>query len=263
MTRQELERKTIAALRTLAKAEGVRLRPTLKKKEIVALLAKAFEAKATGQGRTEAANVHSAPLTPRPADIPREYGSNQIIALVRDPFWLYVYWEVLPETLGEANRRLGDSDPGRVGLAEARLTLRLYDMQDGALDVAEVADSPSQVQVSHFWDIEIFERIGNWYIHSGRPDRTYRVDIGVKSPAGLFATIARSNIVHTPPDAPSSRLDEEWWTITYKGAGTGEDFERTATGAFDEGRRLPLDQMEREAQALLASPLFSMRVPIR
>lgn len=256
MTRKELEKKTIASLRSLAKGQGVRLRPSLKKKEIIDLLLPLFQdeertpevsgpgSKAVlgAEGKKEDApalaghagegEVHDEKVlfSSSPAfqqavespysEIPREYGENRIVLLVRDPEWVYAYWEVTPDALGDANRRAGDP--------EARLTLRVY-------DVTEAKDLTS------FWDIELYQRIGNWYIEVGRPERTYLVDIGMKSRAGTFATIARSNTGQTPPNAPSPRFDEEWWTVEWD--------REVVVAPFDEGRRLPPVQAEADTRA--------------
>ncbi|HZR45277.1 MAG TPA: DUF4912 domain-containing protein [Candidatus Manganitrophaceae bacterium] len=256
MTRKELEKMTIAALRAMAKARSTKLRPTLKKKEIIDLLLLSFqnheeprperlsrkapaaapqtkrrtEPKLKGHAGEGEAHDEKVILNPSPvfekspdspyAEIPREYRENRIVLLVRDPEWVYAYWEVTPDAMGEANRRLADS--------EARLTLRVY-------DITEMKD------LTYFWDIEVYQRIGNWYIDVGRPDRTYLVDVGMKSGSGGFATIARSNAGHTPPNAPSSRFDEEWWTVEWD--------REVIVSPFDEGRRLPLEPIEKEMEA--------------
>src|SRR5688500_10225957 len=98
MTREELERKPIGALRALAKAHGVRIRSTLEGKELVALLSEArgvaspAEAKTSLSPKMEAhrgegeARGEKVVFAARAAEIPREYGSNAIVTLVRDPF---------------------------------------------------------------------------------------------------------------------------------------------------------------------------------
>lgn len=255
MTRKELEKMTIASLRSLAKTRAAKLRPTLKKKEIIDLLLsflqndrrakpqaalpeaavpslkgkKEADPKLKGHAGEGEARDEKVILDPLPilekgpespyAEIPREYYENRIVLLIRDPEWLYAYWEVTPDAMGDANRRAAD--------AEARLTLRIY-------DITEMKD------LTYFWDIEIYQRIGNWYIHVGRPDRTYLTDIGMKSTDGKFATIARSNAGHTPPNGPSDRFDEEWWTV--------ERDREVVVSPFDEGRRLPLEQFEKEIE---------------
>lgn len=40
-------------------------------------------------------------------ELPARYGKDQIVALVKDPYWLYVYWEVTPEKRAEFDRRYG------------------------------------------------------------------------------------------------------------------------------------------------------------
>lgn len=243
MNRQELEKKNIAALRSLAKAHSIRLHPSMRKSKIISLLLDSFspqekreQAPSTekealtaskmtehaGEGNIQGEKIDISTSTlPR---IPMEYGLNQVVALARDPWWIFSYWEVTQDGIGESHRRLADP--------ESRLTLRVY-------DVSERAD------LSHFWDIEIYNRIGNWYVDVGRPDRNFLIDVGMKSRSGAFATIARSNSAHTPPAGPSDRFDEEWWAPE-------------GSSASDEGRRLPLEPFEQERQAVSITSLFSL-----
>lgn len=240
MNRQELEKKNIAALRSLAKTHSIRLRPSMRKSEIVSVLLESLspaekrepapltekeavtasrmtEHVGEGEAEEERADVGIATYP----EIPMEYGVNQVVALVRDPWWIYSYWEVTHEGIGETHRKLADP--------ESRLALRVYDLSERS-------------DLTHFWDIDVDHRIGNWYVDVGKPDRNFLIDIGMKSRSGAFATIARSNSAHTPPAGPSDRFDEEWWSPE-------------GTLASDEGRRLPLEPFEQEREAI--SSLFS------
>jgi len=240
MNRQDLEKKSIAALRSLAKAHAIRLRPSMRKSEMISSLLQTLSA---GEIREPAPSTEKEAVTAsrmtehagesepqeerieagtRP-EIPMEYGVNQVVALVRDPWWIHGYWEVTPEGIGESRRRLADP--------ESRLTLRVYDVSE-------------RVDMTHFWDIEIDHRIGSWYVDVGKPDRDFLIDIGMKSRSGAFAAIARSNSAHTPPAGPSDRFDEAWW-------------EPEGRLASDEGRRLPLEPFEREREAISATSPFS------
>src|SRR5579884_1306810 len=243
MNKQELEKKNIAALRSLAKAHSIRLRPSLRKSEIISVLLNALSSK---EGRepapsTEKEAITASKMTEHAGEgeaqderaevstftypsIPMEYGIDQVVALVRDPWWIFSYWEVTPGRMSETQRKLADP--------ESRLALRIYDTSE-------------RTDLTHFWDIEIYHRVGNWYVDVGKPDRNYLIDVGLKSRSGEFATIARSNSAHTPPAGPSDLFDEEWWTL-----------ERAF--ASDEGRRLPLEPFEKERQAISATSLFSM-----
>ncbi len=242
MNRQELEIKNIAALRALAKVHSIRLRPSMRKSEIISFLLGSLwpeEKKETAPSMEKEA-VTVSKMTEHAGEgvkqkekvdvdvwaypeIPMEYGINQVVALVRDPWWIFSYWEVTPGGIDVAHRTLADP--------ESRLTLRVYDLS-------------GQTDLDRFWDIDIFHRIGNWYVDVGQPDRSFLIDIGLKSRSGAFATIARSNSAHTPPAGPSDRLDEEWWT-------------REESVASDEGRRLPLEPLEQRRQAISATSLFS------
>lgn len=241
MNRLELEKKNIAALRSLAKAHSIRLRPSMRKNEIISVLLESLspEGKREPAPLTEKEAVTASRMTEHAGEgeaqeegadigvsaypkIPTEYGVNQVVALVRDPWWIYSYWEVTQEGIGETRRKLADS--------ESRLALRIYDLSERS-------------DLTHFWDIDVDRRIGNWYVDVGKPDRNFLIDVGMKSRSGAFATIARSSSAHTPPAGPSDRFDEEWWS---------------PEGALvsDDGRRLPLEPFEREREAI--SSLFSL-----
>jgi hypothetical protein len=244
MNRQELEKKNIAALRSLAKTHSIRLRPSMRKSEIISALLEALSPEERREpaastekeaitasrmtehaGESEAQEERVEVGTATDPEIPTEYGVNRVVALVRDPWWIHSYWEVTQDGIGETHQKLADP--------ESRLTLRVYDLSE-------------RTDLTHFWDIEIYNRVGNWYVDVGRPDRNFLIDIGMKSRSGAFATIARSNLAHTPPAGPSDRFDEEWWAPE-------------GSSASDEGRRLPLEPFERERQAISAtSPVSSL-----
>lgn len=169
--------------------------------------------------------------------IPQEYGLSQIVALVRDPGWIYAYWEVTPESLSEAHRKCADS--------ATRLTLRVYDVT-------------FVLETIPFWDIEVYHRIGNWYVDVGQPDCAYFVEIGVKSPAGLFVAMARSGVVRTPTASVSDRFDEEWWTIEEPLPSRSYEGGVPTVSYADEGRRLPLDIRKEEADTASVSCLSSL-----
>jgi hypothetical protein len=107
--------------------------------------------------------------------------------MVRDPFWIYAYWEVNQKKVEEIRSALSSK------FDQSRLILRVYDAHNW-----------------NFFDIRISERIGNWYINVGRPNASFCVDIGFLAPDGTFIVAARSNIVTTPREKMSEVIDEEW-----------------------------------------------------
>lgn len=133
--------------------------------------------------------------------LPDSYGRTKIVLQARDPEWAHAYWEITP---GD-RRRVEDVVSESWG--EARRVLRVHDVTDGADDLSS----------AHGWyDIEITPAARNWYIHLGRPDGTFFVELGVVGPDGTFHLLARSNVIRLPRDRMSDVVDEEWMTVDYE-----------------------------------------------
>lgn len=120
-------------------------------------------------------------------DFPGGYGDNKITALVRDPYWLYFYWEISLYKVDELRKQAGEE-----AFSCSRQTLRLYDTASWQYSDTDVGGA------------------GNWYVRVPAPNRSYCGEIGFKLPDGRFLVAARSNIVTTPLDRMSDIIDEEW-----------------------------------------------------
>lgn len=221
MNKETLMKKKINELRNIARDLSIKFPATLKKSELVLVILDKIAAKEEISPAAviplPAAGPQRVP-SPGPYDaLPAGYGGNRIRALVRDPAWIFVYWEMSTEGFSEGHRRLRDP--------EARLTLRIFDLT-------------AMQDLSVFFDIEVYHQIGNWYIDVGQGGRTYLADIGLKSRNGSFATVARSNPVTTPPGRLSEDLSEEWWIV---------ENGKTAQNAVSEpGSRLPQEVFARQ-----------------
>lgn len=121
-------------------------------------------------------------------DIPSDYDIDRVQAMVRDPHWIFAYWEVTGERYGALQKQFGDE------WNRCRMILRVYDRSDGG--------------VTHF-DIELSDDARNWYIHVS-PERRYQISIGVLAPDGSFTEIAVSNTVETPRMGVSDIIDDRW-----------------------------------------------------
>ena len=141
--------------------------------------------------------AHETPELDTDFEYPTSYGENRIALMVRDPYWLFTYWEFAPTLEHELVERLGEET-----VAKSRLILRVYDVTDS---------EPEEAQGWH--DIEIAAGARNWYINVMRVEREYCVDIGLLTPDGTFILIARSNRVSLPPVGPSDVVDEEWVVV--------------------------------------------------
>lgn len=127
-------------------------------------------------------------------ELPSHYGDNKIVLMVRDPWWIYAYWEVQPDLECRTLDQIAAA-----GLQRGRTVLRVYDVTRSSIE------SPRA-----WFDIEISFLVGNWYIDVGIPDHDWAVELGVRASSGRFFPIVRSNTVKTPRFGVSEAVDEEW-----------------------------------------------------
>jgi chemotaxis protein histidine kinase CheA len=140
---------------------------------------------------------------------PESYGVNRVRLLVRDPEWVFAYWDVSAETMKGLARSLGER-----AFKLSRLTLRVLDpVSGGTSDILLPSGSR--------W----------WYIRTDAARRTYRAEIGVTLPSGEFRRLAESNAVVTPRVGPSRERARR--RLSYAGAGDLPLEEATAAGKAD------------------------------
>lgn len=127
--------------------------------------------------------------------LPEAYSRDLIIAQVRDPWWMHVYWQVMDATWSRLRKELKDL------FDTAKRALRVY-------DVSKINFNGSNAH--SFFDIEVPLNADNWYIDTVNAGRSWCIDFGLKLSGGRFITIVRSNIATTPLEGPSSVNEEEW-----------------------------------------------------
>ncbi len=137
----------------------------------------------------------SKPRRQMPQDLPGGYGKDKITAQVRDPWWLYCYWEVTVNTWNKLINKLKEL------FFSAKRVLRVYDVSHINFDGKNA---------HRYFDVEVTQEASSWYLDTGGPGRSWVVDYGLKLSNGEFITIVRSNVVTTPIDGPSWITDEEW-----------------------------------------------------
>ena len=134
--------------------------------------------------------------------------------MVKDPWWLYAYWEVQAGTERAARGQLLPQEvPG------LQSVLRVHDVTG--------VDFPAQP--SNSWqDIGLSGLATNWYIHTNQPGRAFIVDLGLLANNGRFILLVRSNRVTAPAFGPSAIIDEAWmiddelfWKLFGSAAGLG------------------------------------------
>lgn len=144
------------------------------------------------------------------ARLPDGYGRTGIVAMVRDPYWLFTYWEIAPADVDAARKALG-KDAG-----DGRMILRVFDRGPGP--------------TTHN-DVELSGGASNWYLNV-EPGRHYRIAIGLLGPDGRFEEIAITGDIATPRAGVSEESDERWMV-------PDEEFRRivAASGGYDAATR--------------------------
>jgi len=236
--------KRIVKVKKLAKSSRSRIRKV--RVQIKPLVTKKEEL-GVQELKIEQSKFYSGPISKLPRrsfreELPSEYGQDKLVLLVRDPRWIYAYWELTSQTLDKFKKELGNAFSG------ARRTLRVYDISNIIFDGNNA---------HRFFDIQVNEYANNWYIDAGGPGRSWCVDLGLLLSDGRFITILRSNTVQTPLDGPSWITDEEWMIP--------EDmFSRLYGMGFGFGQSSAVGKKNWSQRGILTSPgLASMASPVK
>jgi uncharacterized protein len=124
--------------------------------------------------------------------LPRAYGEDRVVLISRDPFVVHAYWEATTARLEHEKAWFGWG---------SKLCLRIYDVTGVQFDGRNAIG---------YFDQEVIELAGNWYLDLGRPGHSFCADLGLISPDGRFLSLSRSNYITMPRDGVSDVVDEEW-----------------------------------------------------
>lgn len=161
------------------------------------------------------------------SELPESYGENNLHLNVRDPYWLYAYWEVREDHVRQTLDRLG----GRWHSVSS--ILRLEVVTGGGREVVH--------------DIPLPPDVRNWFVNVD-PNRTYVMELGLLHDDGRYIELVRSNAVTAPRAGVSEVIDEEW-------AGVDFDTMYALSGGFDLGKSS--EQMQREMRKRLERAVTS------
>lgn len=128
--------------------------------------------------------------------LPERYGDDRLVAMVRDPRCVFVYWEF---TIGNSDR------------------LR----QEGGADIWENADFILRVQMdsSGFFDVEVPRHVLKWYIVFDQPGMACTIDLGLRRRDGVFFSLLRSNHIQLPAGRVSEMTDAQFAAVHVAGDG--------------------------------------------
>lgn len=152
------------------------------------------------------------------ARLPQGYGSTEATLLAIDPGWMFLYWEISPNSRRELERKHGS------GIFEkGRETLRVYDLDPEGLVRRGYSDTPVMLDSS------------SWYVRLGSNGGCHSCELGLLMPSGDFIGIVESNHVGLPPGHVSEATDAQWGSVSgdfdrllqlsgveYIGKGSGE-----------------------------------------
>lgn len=111
--------------------------------------------------------------------LPERYGVDCVVALVRDPWWVFVYWELADATRAQAKEKAG---------AGARMVLRMSSRDGQVLAETRVPDVAVQ----------------DWYMNVSGPGLVVRAEIGFKGGDGAFHPVLASEERPMPTFAPGA-----------------------------------------------------------
>lgn len=129
--------------------------------------------------------------------IPWSYDETRLVALARDPYWVFLYWEITDD-----RHRTAEEQVGREAWFHARPVIRVFDASGGGR-----------------YDIAVDEAGRSWYVNVAQPDRLWYFELGRITEAGQFVMLARSNTILTPRDGPSDEIDWRWPPLHWAGLG--------------------------------------------
>lgn len=185
----------VRELRRLALDQGIKGAGRMNKAELLERLAGLSEGLSSPVAETP---QPSPPPHESTFAFPASYGVDRAVLMVRDPGWLFSYFDISGDTWAEIIRR-GITRPGSGWVRVLRLR-----------DVTGVADGEAGAFVV---DLELDENAREWYFQAPRADCDYAVEFGYRSPTGEFVLVARSNAVCVPRCEPSIEVDETWGSL--------------------------------------------------
>ena len=151
---------------------------------------------------------------------PRNYEINRVRLVVRDPEWLFAYWDVNPRAFDGIRREMGER-----AMALSRLTLKVADPEGGH---AQIILLPYGAR--------------SWYVRIDPAHRRYVAELGITLPSGQFRTLAQSNVVAMPRVGPSPHpaqrsvgFQEAWAAQGELATGVGEAESAEASAWIDPG----------------------------
>jgi len=173
------------------------------------------------------------------ARLPERYHDNRVVLMVRDPWWLFCYWDFSNDYIINVVDKIPENQ--RSGLSRS---IRVY-----------------RNDTSDYFDIPVNDAARSWYVNANVPECAYFVELGLKTQGGAFFALSRSNTIKAPYYGISDKVDEEWMTMddaTYArilglsgGIGGGKNGVDAGVSAF--GSDSFQEELKKRLQSLVSS----------
>ncbi len=191
MTRERLQTLSGDVLRKIARREGIRNHENSSQEVLIDLILEALE-----EDRTERESNNNAAmrlehkkydilmdeeivlLSQDEYPLPEAYTDTRIVILLRDPLWIYAYWDINP-----VQQESLEEEPFYEGIF-----LRVYEFH---------GDSPDGNNVVEYFDIPVDEKDNSWYINLNHSGSDYCVEIRCRM-MNKEKILAVSNTLHSP-----------------------------------------------------------------
>ncbi len=158
--------------------------------------------------------------------LPAQYDTTRLTLMVKDPFWLYAYWEIAPSSIERLKNIISQHE-----IDSAKIVLRMYNVT--MIDF-------NGTNASHYFDIEAGPSTNNWYINLWHDNVSYVGEIGLRLSGGRFFPFARSNFVHMPRIRYSARSEQIWMNVTDQTPPSAYVIPGTEVFKFDKTEFTPL-----------------------
>ncbi|MFO7882458.1 MAG: DUF4912 domain-containing protein [Kosmotogaceae bacterium] len=188
---------TIQELRSFAKSLGLRLRRTMKKRDIVKILKKQAKEKERKDNETYQELPFSGSVLkkqreerkiqskPEAYDLPESYSKDKIVVFPINPHWVHVYWDFSENT--------------KKKIEKYELKLRLHDVTNVIFD-GDNANRTKETTINSY--------PGNWYFEVNFAGANYLAEIGYYAEG--FKRLLISNVITTPRNFPVYGKHETW-----------------------------------------------------
>lgn len=249
MEKEDLVLLSVSELKKIATEIGIKFDQKAKKNELVDVLLKSgLELKPSVEKTELIQDVYSGSLpsdkfnddrkpkmSNEDIELPKSYGKNKLVFMIRDPYWGFAYWEISNEVFNQYQ------------LYDKEMFIRIYD-----ITTTEKVDSADS-----FYDVKIDGNASNWYIKLPQANRKYVADYGFFKET-YYVSLLRSNVSISPRDDISDQIDAEWsltddqFRQILKASGADQMFEQI--GSQELMKFLASNVSDNESSDSLASP---------